>query len=171
MPVMLDDYILGESDESIRLDSSQDCSEAVLALVRQANRSLTIFSHKLDRRIYNSQSLYSAALKLASLSRHSQIRIIVKDSTDAVKRGSRLVELSHRLSSRVHFRTPPTEYRDFSEEFVIVDEIGLLHRRLASRYDTELSFYEPKKSRQLQKFFNECWEKSAQDPNLRQLHL
>ncbi len=171
MSVVLDEYILGESDASIKIDSSQDCSEAVLALTRQANRSLTIFTHTLDRRIYNSQSIYSVALKLASRSRHSQIRIIIKDSTDAVKRGSRLVELSHRLSSRVHFRTPPTEYRDFSEEFVIVDEIGLLHRRLASRYDAELSFYDPKKSRQLQKFFDECWEKSAQDPNLRQLHL
>ncbi len=171
MSVMLDEYILGESDESIKIDSSQDCSEAVLALTRQANRSLTIFTHTLDRRIYNSQGIYAAALKLASHSRHSQIRIIIKDATDAVKRGSRLVELNHRLSSRVHFRVPPTEYREFSEEFVIVDAIGLLHRRLASRYDAELSFYAPKKSRQLQKFFNECWEKSAQDPNLRQLHL
>ena len=171
MPIMLDDYILGENDESIRIDSSEDCSKAVLALTRQANRSLTIFTHALDRRIYNSQDIYAAALKLATHSRYSQIRIIIKDSTDAVKRGSRLVELSHRLSSRVHFRTPPMEYRDFSEEFVIVDEIGLLHRRLATRYDADLSFYEPKKSRQLQKFFNDCWEKSAQDPNLRQLHL
>ncbi len=171
MPVSLDDYILGESDESIRIDSSPDCSEAVLALARQANRSLTIFTHKLDRRIYNSLDIYTATLKLASRSRHSQIRIIIKDSSDAVQRGSRLVELSHRLSSRVHFRTPPTEYRDFSEEFVIVDEVGLLHRRLATRYDADLNFCEPKKSRQLQKFFDECWEKSAQDPNLRQLHL
>ena len=171
MPISLDDYILGESDESIRLDSSEDCSEAVLALTQQANRTLDIFTHSLDRRIYNSQALYAAALKLATRSRYSQIRIIIKDSTDAVKRGSRLVELSHRLSSRVQFRKPPMEYRDFSEEFVIVDEIGLLHRRLANRYDADLSFYEPKKSRQLDKFFDECWEKSAADTNLRQLHL
>ncbi|HHJ80054.1 MAG TPA: hypothetical protein ENJ65_00305 [Candidatus Tenderia electrophaga] len=171
MPITLDDYILGESNETIRIDSSQDCSEAVLALTRQANRSLSIFTHKLDRRVYNSLDIYSAALKLASRSRHSQIRIIIKDTTDVVKRGSRLVELGHRLSSRVQFRTPPTEYRDFNEEFVIVDEIGLLHRRLASRYDADLSFCEPKNSRQLQKYFDECWEKSAQDPNLRQLHL
>ncbi len=171
MAIILGNYILGQSDENIRLDSHQDCSEAVLALTQQANRSLTIFSHQLDRRLYNSLNIYAAALKLANSSRHSQIRIIVKDTTDAVKRGSRLVGLSHRLSSRVHFRTPPTEYRGFSEEFVIVDDIGLLHRRLASRYEANLCFYAPKKSRQLQKFFDECWEKSAQAPNLRQLNL
>lgn len=171
MSVMLDDYVLGESDEDIRLDSSQDCSEAVLALTRQAGRSLNIFTRTLDRRVYNNQAIYAAVLKLASHSRHSQIRIIIKDSTDMVKRGSRLLELSHRLSSRVHFRTPPIEYRDFNEEFVIVDELGLLRRKLSTRYEAELSFNEPMKSRQLNKFFDECWHKSATDPNLRQLHL
>jgi len=171
MSILLDNYILGESDESIKLDSSDACSEAVLCLARQAKRSLDIYTHKLDRRIYNSLAIYSAALKLATHSRYSQVRILIKDSTDAVKRGSRLVELNHRLSSRVHIRKPPMEYRDFSEEFVIVDEIGLLRRRIASRYEADLSFYEPKASRQLSKFFDECWEKSASDPDLRRLHL
>ena len=171
MSLELDNYVLGESDETTKLDNSEDCSEAVLALTRQAKRSLDIFTHTLDRRIYNSQAIYTAALKLATYSRYSQIRIIVKDSTDAVKGGSRLVELSHRLSSRVHIRKPPIEYRDFSEEFVIADSVGLLHRRLASRYAADLSFYEPKLCRQLEKFFNECWEKSAPDPDLRRLHL
>lgn len=171
MAVALENYILGESDETLRVDSSEDCNAAVFALIHQAKRSLDIFTHTLDRRVYNSQALYTAALKLATHSRYSQIRIIVKDSTDAVKGGSRLVELSHRLSSRVLIRKPPLEYRDFSEEFVIADDVGLLQRKLASRYEGELSFYEPLKSRQLKKFFNECWEKSAPDPDLRRLYL
>lgn len=171
MALQLDDYILGESDELLMLDSSEDCSAAVLALTQQAKRSLDIFSHSLDRRVYNGQALYSAALKLATYSRYSQIRIILKDSTDAVKRGSRLVELSHRLSSRVLMRKPPVEYRDFAEEFVIADDVGLLRRKLATRYAGEFSFYEPLTCRQLKKFFDECWEKSAPDPDLRRLHL
>lgn len=171
MALALESYILGESDETLPVDSSGDCSAAVLALTQQAKRSLDIFSHTLDRRIYNTQALYTAALKLATYSRYSQIRIILKDSTDAVKGGSRLVELSHRLSSRVLIRKPPLEYRDFSQEFVIADDVGLLQRRLASRYEGELSFYEPLKSRQLKKFFDECWEKSGPDPDLRRLHL
>ena len=171
MSIGLDHYILGESDEAIKLDSSEACSEAVLALTRQARRSLDIYTHTLDRRIYNSLGIYAAALKLATHSRYSQIRIIIKDSTDAVKRGSRLVELTHRLSSRVQIRKPPIEYRDFNEEFVVADEIGLLRRRVPTRYEAELCFYEPKLSRQMTKFFEECWAKCAVDPDLRRLHL
>lgn len=171
MSLALDNYILGESDETLKVDSSDECGEAVLALTRQAKRSLDIFSHTLERRVYNSQALYTAALQLATYSRYSQIRIILKDATHAIKDGSRLVELSQRLSSRVQIRTPPVEYRDVSEEFVIADDVGLLHRKLASRYEGELCFYEPLKCRQLKKFFDECWEKSAPDPNLRRLHL
>ena len=171
MSLELDNYILGESDEAIKVYSSDECSEATLALIQQAKRSLDIYSHTLDRRVYNTQAIYTAALKLATYSRYSQLRIIIKDSTDAVKRGSRLVELNHRLSSRVLIRKPPIEYRDFSEEFVIADEIGLLHRPLATRYKGELCFYEPLKARQLRKFFDECWEKSAPDSDLRRLYL
>lgn len=140
MSLELDNFILGESDETIKVDSSDQCSEAILALIQQSKRSLDIFSHTLDHRIYNSQAIYTAALKLATYSRYSQIRIIIKDSTDVVKRGSRLVELSHRLSSRVFIRNPPIEYRDFSEELVIADEVGLLQRKLATRYEGELCF-------------------------------
>jgi len=171
MALELDNYILGESDDTIRVDSSDDCRAATLALTQQAQRSLEIFSHTLDQRVYNNQDLYSAVLRLATCSRYSLIRIIVKDSTDAVKRGSRLVDLSHRLSSRVQIYTPPVEYRDYSEEFVIADDVGLLHRRLATRYQGDLCFYEPQKSRQLKKFFDDCWEKSAPNPSLRRLHL
>ncbi len=171
MSLQLDNYILGETDETIKVDSSDQCSDAVQALIQQSKRSLDIFSHKLDLRIYNTRAIYEAALKLATHSRYSQIRIIIKDSTDVAKRGSRLVELNHRLSSRVFIRNPPIEYRDYTEEFVIADELGLLQRKLATRYEGELCFYEPAKARQLRKFFDECWEKSAPDSNLRRLHL
>lgn len=171
MSLTLDNYILGETSNTIKIDSSEDVSDGVLALIKQSKRSIDIFSHSLDRRVYNSQTIYSAALKLATYSRYSQIRIILKESNDAVKLGSRLVELSQRLSSRVFIRKPPIEYRDHNQEFLIADDIGLIHRNLATRYESELCFYEPLKCRQLKKFFDECWEKSAPDPDLRRLHL
>ncbi len=171
MTLALDNYILGESDDTIKIDSSENVSEAALALITQSKRSIDIFSHSLERRIYNSQAIYSAALKLATRSRYSQIRIILKESNDVVKLGSRLVELSQRLSSRVLIRKPPVEYRDHNEEFLIADDVGLLHRPVATRYEGGLSFYEPLRCRQLKKFFDECWEKSSQDADLRRLHL
>jgi hypothetical protein len=171
MALALESYNLGESDEAIKISSSDECREATLALAQRSIRSLEIFSHSLDWRVYNSQEIYAAALKLATHSRYSQIRIIVKDSTNVVKHGSRLAELSQRLSSRVLIRKPPVEYNDFPEEFVIADEVGLLRRHVATRYEGELNFCEPLGSRLLRKYFDDCWEKSAPDPDLRRLHL
>lgn len=171
MTLALENLILGESDTTLRTESSDDCGAAVITLAAQAQRSLEIFSHTLDRRIYNSQAFYEAALRLASRSRHSRLRIILKDSTDVVKRGSRLVELYHRLSSRVEIRTPPLEYRDVAEEFLLADSTGLLQRKLATRYEGEVCFSDAVRCRQLKKFFDDCWEKSAPDPALRRLHL
>ena len=171
MPHSLDTLILGESDDIIQADGHEDIYNGILKLSQQCRRQLDIFSHTLERRIYNSEQLQQAILKLATRSRHSQIRIIVKNSNDMIRRGSRLVNLSHRLGSRIQFRIPPIEYRDYIEEFVIADNIGSVHRPIASRYEGSICFKQETQTRRLSKFFDECWSKSAGDPNLRRLDI
>ena len=167
----LDNQIIGESDELISTDSSDDVRQATLALARGTRRSLLIFSHQLDGRVYNTQDFYDELLRLATTSRHTQIHVLIQDSTPIVKNGSRVVELSHRISSRLQLRKPPRECQDMVEEFVIADERAVLHRRLATRYEGELCFNTPYQARQLTKSFMEYWEKSAADPELRRLYL
>jgi hypothetical protein len=167
----IDGLILGESDDIIETSSSDEVREATLAITQQAKKSLNIFTHTLDSRIYNNQALYDAVLKLATYSRYSLIRIIIKDSTSIVKQGNRLAELSHRISSRVQIRNPPLEFQDNTEEFVLADERGLMHRPVTDRYNGELCFNATTKGRQLLKYFDDCWKKSAPDPELRRLHI
>lgn len=171
MSIDLENQQLGESTEIIRTESHEDIAQALLVLAQQSTRRLDIFSHELERRIYNSDALQQALLKLATRTRHTKIRIIVKDATKLVKQGSRLVNLSHRLSSHIEIRTPPIEYRDHSEEFAVVDDTGFVYRPIATRYDGDVCFHEPIKARQLVKFFEECWLKSGADPNLRRLDI
>ena len=171
MSIELTEYTLGETGDPVELNSSEDVAAATLDIAQKASRSFDIFTHHLDHRIYNSKALYEAELKLATYSRHSLVRILVKDSTDVVKRGNRLVELSYRISSRVQIRKPPMEYQEENNEFVIADKCGLLLRRNPSRFEGELDYNSTLQARQLQKFFNECWEHSATDPELRRLHL
>lgn len=171
MTIDIEKLNLGESSDLIHADTYEAISAHLIALTQQCQRHLDIFTHTLDRRIYNNEALYEAILKLATRSRYSQIRIIIKDSTDLVRRGSRLMNLSQRISSRMQFRNPPTEYRDYVEEFIVADNIGLIHRPIASRYDAHICFNEPSKARQFNKFFEECWLKSSRDPNLRRLDI
>lgn len=171
MALNLSQLTLGSSTDVLQSTSSDDVREAVTILTAQAKRSLIIFSHHLDHKIYNQQPLCDAILKLATSSRYAMVRIIVQDSSSIVKQGSRLVELSHRISSRLQIRKPPIEYKDNTEEFVIADDSGLVHRRLADRYEGEICFHAPLKCRQLLKYYDDCWEKSGADPDLRRLFL
>lgn len=167
----LEHYIVGENDERLSTDSSDDVRQATQALARGARRSLLIFSQQLDSRIYNTQDFCDELLRLATSSRRAQVFILIQDANPIVKHGSRVVELSHRISSRLKLRKPPIEYQELAEEFVIADERAVLHRHLATRYEGELCFNSPLKARQLTKLFMECWEKSAGDPQLRRLYL
>ncbi len=171
MALSTDNLILGESDQLLATQSSAEVREATVALAQQARRTLDIFSQQLDPRIYDNQAFVQALKSLATYSRHSLIRILIKDSTPVVKQGSRVVQLSYRISSRIQIRKPPTEYHDMAEEFFIADKKGLLHRRTGMRYEGELNFNAAVQSRRLLRLFDECWEKSGADPELRHLVL
>ncbi len=171
MALKLKDLILGESHDPLPTDNSEEVAEATLALAQQARRSLDIFTQRLDHKIYNSIALYDAVLKLATRSRHSRVRILIQDAMPVVQSSNRLVELSYRISSRLQIRKPPIEHQDFNEEFVIADGCGLMRRIHPNRYEGEICFNGAIKARQLDKFFDECWEQSAADPQLRRLDI
>ncbi len=171
MTLTIDHLVLGETNQSVPTQSSEEVREATLALTRQTRRTLDIFTQQLDQRIYNNQDFTEALKALATDNRHSLIRILIQDSIPVVKQGSRVVQLSYRISSRIQLRKPPIEYRDAAEEFLIADRKGLMYRKLGHRYEGELNFNEAVRSRRLLKFFDECWEKSGTDPELRRLVL
>ncbi len=171
MTLDLSNQVLKETNNRITTDGSEEVYQGMLELTRQAKRSLDIYTDHLDHRLYNSQDLFDAALKLATYSRHSLIRVIVRDSTSAVKQGNRLVQLSYRISSRIQIRKPPMENMHDTLEYFIADKYGLMYRPLSNRYEGSLNFNDSLNCRQLERSFNEIWEKSAADPELRQLML
>jgi len=171
MTLDLSNQVLKETNDALITNSSEEVREGMLELTQQARRSLDIYTHQLDHKLFNGQSLHDAALELATYSRHSLIRIIVRDSTSAVKRGNRLVQLSYRISSRIQIRKPPIEYMADTLEYFIADKRGLMYRPLSNRYEGKLNFNDSINSRQLERSFNEMWEKSAADPELRQLMI
>ena len=167
----LKNFELGNTDTKIVLDTSEDNRIAALALAQQAQRSIRIFTRDLETLVYNTQDFIEAVTRLATFGQYSLIHILIQDSTHVVKNGHRLVELAYRLSSKIKLRKPCYEYRNYNEAFLVADEDGLIHRRLADRYEGTASFHNPMEARNLAKFFDEVWEKSEPDPELRRLHL
>ncbi len=162
---------IGEGQQELCLASREDNRAVAAALATQAVRTLDIFTRDLEADIYDQPAFLEAIRALALRSQHVRIRILLQDASRAVADGHRLVELMRRISSYIEIRQPYHDYRDYNEAFLIVDGNGLLHRRLADRYEGVAGFNLPMRTRELGNFFNEVWQRSEPHPDLRRLHI
>jgi hypothetical protein len=162
--------ILGETQASIELDSSASQRDSAVALVSQAQRSVDIFTRDLDKKIYDNRDFLDALQNLV-VNQHGLIRILVKDSGNAVKYGHRLITFSQRLTSFIEIRKVAEDFKEYNEAFLVADEIGFAHRKHADRFEGIARFNAAKEAVNLLNFFNEVWRHSAPDPNLRRIYL
>jgi hypothetical protein len=165
------DYILGKSVSPLVLNTLDDNRSVSSALVSQATHTLCIASRMLDPRLYNNSAFCDAVAKLASLSRYSRIRALVRDPEPLIKNGHCLVELSRRLSSSVEIRLYGPDHRAFNESFLVVDGIGYVHNELSDRYTATANFNDKTIADALTRKFQEMWDHSIDDPQLRRLHI
>jgi len=164
----LDNYQLGQTDELLRITTRDDCQDLSLALARQAKRSLTIFSYDLEPSLYNSPGFYEAARDVIGRDPNASIRILVYDISRTVSKGHRLLDLSRRLSSRVQIRKLPKKYH---HAFLIADDIGVLDRRRAERYEATANFNSPGWANNLLRFFNSAWDLSSRTAEVHSLNI
>lgn len=164
----LDNYQLGQTDEPLRVTTRDECQALSLALARQAKRSLTIFSYDLEPSLYNSPAFYDAARNVIGNDSNAMIRILVYDISQTINKGHRLVDLGQRLSSRVQIRKLP---RKFHHAFLVADEIGVLDRRRAERYEATANFNAPGWANNLLHFFNGAWDQSSRTSEVHSLNI
>ena len=69
------------------------------------------------------------------------------------------------------FRQLGEQDRDFNQAFLVADGTGVLHRPQSELYDGTLNFNDPGQAKVLLERFEELWEQSAPDPELRRLHV
>ncbi len=162
---------LGESNLEIELQSRAEALHAIDLMVRQATRSIDIFSRELDAPLFDRSAFLDALTRLCIGHRQARIRILVQNPMVAIQHGNRLIELSRRFSSAIEIRHIHEDYRHYNEAFLVVDGAGAIHRPLADRYEGTANFHDPVRSDRLVRFFVEVWERSELHPDLRRLHL
>lgn len=162
---------LGESRDILYLKTRGDNRDVALRLVQQAHRSLHLFTHNLDPALYDTREFVEAVKQLAIQSPHSKVYILLKDPTTAITRGHRIVELARRISSHVFIHRVAEEDQDRIDSFMVVDEVGILRRAHGARFEGTAEFNNPGEARQLLKSFNDAWERSVPEAELRRLHI
>lgn len=167
----IDQCRLGETGGPRHLDRPSVCARAAAVMASQARRELRIFTADLQAAIYDQQPFLDALTNLVIGSSHSGIRILIKDSGPAVRNGHRLIELARRLSSSIEIRRIHPDYQEHAQSFLAADELGVIRSDPADPREFVADFHATLEARRLGEFFDEVWERSEPDPELRRLSL
>ena len=164
-------FILGQHQDLQRFSQPQEARAHVLALIQQAQRSLCLYSDDLEPWLYHHSSVQQACTRFLLSNPRTRLRILLRDSTRAVKEGHRLLALSRRLSSNLHIRKLNPDHANEESAFLIADDRGLfLHPELDQQSGYTL-YNDPARVRQRQAQFDQAWDTSITDPDLRSFLL
>ncbi len=165
-------YELGQSTEgAIDISSRQENADAALELIKQCKQKLAIISHELDPFVYDRLEVVEALKQMVLGNRFAEVRILVFEPELIVRRGHKLIDLSGKLSSFVHFRKPSPEYKAFNEAVLIADDVGYLFRENRERYRGKVNFNSRRESKALLDVYESMWNSAKPDPNLRRVHI
>ncbi len=167
----LEDNILGQTDDTILIDRSEENAFASLLMAKQAGRTLDIISREMDPLIYNNSEFAETVKQLVLKNKRARVRILAHEPTLIVKRGHRLVDLAMQLTSFIEIRVPSLEHANYNDSVFIADTTGYIHRLNPGRFEGKLNFNDKKTSRILTHQFNEMWNKSRSDPNFKRTFI
>ena len=167
----IEQALLSVTPDLYQLDSVTQTKELTLQMVDQASRSLDLLTADLEPALYDQPDFIEAFKRLALKSKVARIRILLQDNSLVRTQGHRLIELIQRLPSTVELRRPDRTFRDYPENFLLVDDCGYLHRRLIGRYQVTACCNNRLQVSQFESLFIEAWEAGEPDRELARLHL
>jgi len=166
-------YVLGETRAEVKIETAEENANAAISLAKQARYSLSIFSRDMDAKVYDNPEFERCVFELARRHPTTRIRILTMDSTAAVRSSHCLVRLAQTLTSSVFIHNPSPEHCNEISAFLVADGVGLLYRNRGAHnhYEASVNFMSPQRAGKLTDFFNEAWEMSTPDPQVRRLYI
>lgn len=153
------------------LSGEADVRAAVEDVARRATKSLTILTQDLEPSIYDQNSFIEIVKRMVLSRAYSRIRVLVANPHRAVKDGHRLITLGRRLNTYVEFRNVHKDYTDGKDAYVIADDVAIVYRPDASRWEGMTDQFSPAVARRYLAEFDRIWAASIQEPDLRVMHL
>jgi len=170
---ILDDYTLGETDEDIIVDTAEDVRLLSLSLARQARRSIDIFTQDMDAALYNNRDFEQALFQLVRQHNKARVRILCYDSRPAIAHGHSLIRLAQNLTSSVAIHKPAREHQGERSAWLIADRRGLITRSNAvdDSYLATVNFNAAQTAAKLSDSFEEMWQHSTADSQVRRIYM
>jgi len=164
-------YKFKKNDDDITLSTRDEVKIINIALTQQTSRNIDIISKNLDAGVFDTAEYIEAIKNLSISSKFTRIRILIKDSEQMTQYGHRIIDLIQQLTSSIEVRKISEEYQSYNEAFSVFDTKGVIYLRYADRYEGFANFNRPRLVSELSNFFNEVWEHSTPETNLRRLYI
>jgi len=169
--MQFDQYILGQTDSEIDLDSREDNRLATLAMLKQARSRVEIISRDLDPSIYDQPELLDVLKNMVLENRRARVRIIVFESRALAGRGHQLLKLAGDLSTFIEIRQGAVEHDHYSEAMLVADTCGYIHRLQWNRYEANANLNGRQHCKALLNSFEDMWNQATSSVYLRRLSL
>lgn len=160
--------IPSQNANRVILNNAQEYRDCAVELIGKGRRTLRLFSPDLEHDIYDNEDIAQAVLTLARVSRNSEIRILIRDTQPAIKRGHRLLDLSRRLTSIVDIRKFSIDSNELPPHVLLVDDAGVMIRADGEIQDAGFASFDDRGlNSTLALIFDELWHRSQSDFDLR----
>ena len=164
-------FDLGKTNAEVIFNSAIANRNAAISMVRQGHHAVNIYTQDLDPQVLNDDAFAKNLLKMIKNYKQIQIKILVRDSTKAVKGSHVLLRLAQQLSSHIEVREIPDIFSEQKGSFMVVDRVGFYYRPSAREFEGSVNFYSPGRAVKLVDFFAEVWDISTPDPHFRKFHI
>jgi hypothetical protein len=151
------------------ISTREEMQQAALEVICDATRKVSIFTHDLEPGIYDTPEFLEIIKRMVLSQTYARIRVLIAEPSRAVKNGNDFVHLGRRLNTYIEFRHVREDLRTHAEAFCIADEVSLVYRLQANRWDGIADTYEPAVAKLYSKMFDEIWLASEVPVEFRQI--
>ncbi len=151
------------------LTTMPEVRDASLRVARSAQRVLSIFTHDLEPEIYGDEPFLDAIKRLVLARSYAKVRVLIADPARAMVDNNRFLALARRLTSCIDMRTMSPDSTGSTGAFIIADDKALVYRLRADRWDGISEMNDPAVTRTYLNFFDQIWNNSVQESQLRQM--
>jgi hypothetical protein len=151
------------------LTTMPEVRDASLKVAKSAQRLLSIFTQDLEPLVYGEEPFLEAIKRLVLARSYAKVRVLIADPSRAVVDNNRFLALARRLTSCIDLRAMSAEYPASAGAFIIADDKALVYRLQADRWDGISDMNDPAVVRRYLNFFDEVWQTSMQESQMRQM--
>ncbi|HID46239.1 MAG TPA: hypothetical protein EYP34_10850 [Chromatiaceae bacterium] len=168
----LTDFVLGETSGAVSIGGFEDLKAHSCHMAAACCRRLDISAHRLNPGIYNQPCFEEAVRQLIIRHASTRIRILVADTEELARGGSRLVQLAQSMPGSMEIRRRAEAFSGDQRSFMLADAAGFILRNLWNDLNNaRLDYNSPYTVRNLHDEFLGMWEQSEPDPGLRRLSV